>query len=51
MISCGPIASTTPDRKIMKAHRNGRAANILVGITIAIMALGAVVLIVTHGGS
>ena len=38
------------DRQLMGEHRNGRAANILVGLTIALMTAAAIVLVATGGG-
>jgi Mn2+/Fe2+ NRAMP family transporter len=39
------------DRKLMGAkHVNGRVSNALVGLTIALMTLAAIVLIATGGG-
>jgi Mn2+/Fe2+ NRAMP family transporter len=37
------------NRKLMGKHSNGRAANTMVGLTIALMTLAAIVLIVTGG--
>ena len=38
------------DRELMGKHRNGRAANLLVGATIALMTVAAAVLVATGGG-